>query len=230
MDPSTSTVPDVQQQTPSDQQLSQTQSPTTLGQPTQPVQTPPQKTSVAVSVNKEAGSAAVMVTESPDADEDEIVVAPQETKTQVVSQQGGVDLEEEAVEMQPSVPEFSASSEVEKIVEKSPDQEKPEISKAVSDAGVTHSGPGIITVDRNNFSVTKMPETYEQAVEEEKKTQLHDSRHWFAAMIMYIWRKLNPTLGKKKVEEIKEEQPVADGTSSLEQVVTKDADEENNNG
>lgn len=215
MDPSTPSVQDVHQQKSSNQlpnaSVAKAAQPsdTSFGQSKPPPSSIQQKTPITISVGKEAGPATVMVAESPDAgedDEDERVVAPQETKTQIISQSNGADIQEEVIEMQPAVPEFSTSPEVEKIVEKSPDQERPDLPKTVQDAGVTHSGPGIITVDKNNFEVTKMPETYEQAVKEEKKTQLHDSRHWFSAMIMYIWRKLNPTIGTKNAKEGKKEQ------------------------
>ena len=76
-------------------------------------------------------------------------------------------------------------------MEKSPDLEKPDIPKAVSDAGVTQSGPGVIVVpQQNNFGVTQMPVSYQQAATQFKTTKLHDSKHWFLGMMMYIWRKL----------------------------------------
>ena len=98
----------------------------------------------------------------------------------------------------------------------SPDQEKPDLPKVVQNAGVTYSGPGVIDVKQNSFGVKKLPITYDQAANEERITQLHDSKHWFAGMIMYIWRKLNPALGKKKVAKVKKEQ-----TMVQEQTVEK---------
>ena len=129
----------------------------------------------------------------------------QSDEQQIVSAQPSiVDIKEESVELQPSVPEVSTSSvEVEKIIEKSPDQEKPDIPKVVRDIGVTHSGPGIIAIEQNAFNVKTLPVPFAQAVHEERVTKLHDSKHWLMGMIIYIWRKLNPKLKEKQIKEIK---------------------------
>ncbi len=149
------------------------------------------------SVNKEAGPT-MIAQEAPDEnDEEEIKPASQETKTQVM-QQGGVEAQEvQEVEVQPSIPEAKIEKSVENVVEKAPDQEKPVIPQVVKDAGVTHSGPGMITVEENTFGVTTLPKTYQQAALEEKQTKIKDSKHWLLATLMYVWRKLNPNLGKK---------------------------------
>jgi hypothetical protein len=209
MDPSTSAVQGVQTQQTSDQPVNTAQAssqvkPADDGQSS--VQTPQQvkpaqqKTQISVG-NVEEGASAFVV-ESPDADEDdedELQVAPQETKNSVVGQGAMAGIDEEVIEVQPSIPEFAASSpEVEKIVEKSADQEKPTIPQVVQDAGVTHSGPGVIDVQQNDFGIKKLPVTYQQAAVEEKKTRMHDSKHWLMGMIMYIWRKVNPKLGIKE--------------------------------
>ena len=203
MDPSTPTVQDVQNKPPqavNDDDKTQVAS----ARPVQPAQTPPQqKTPVTISSgNKEGeGQPTMIVAENPDADEeDEVIAAPQETKTQVVQQGGGVDVQEEVAEIAPATPEFLANDEVKEIVEKSPDQEKPDLPKAVQDAGVTHSGPGVIDVEENQFGVKKLPITYHQASVEEKVTKLHDSKHWLMGTVMYIWRKLNPKFGKESAE------------------------------
>jgi hypothetical protein len=210
MDPSTPTVQDVQNK--STQAVNDDKTQVVSSQPMQPAQTPPQqKTPVTISSgNKEGeGQSTMIVAESPDADEeDEVIAAPQETKTQVVQQGGGVNTQEEEVaEIAPVIPEFSASSEVKEIVEKSPDQEKPDLPQIVQDAGmkhsdpgVTHSGLGVIDVEENQFGVKKLPITYHQAAVEEKVTKLHDSKHWLMGTVMYIWRKLNPKFGKESGE------------------------------
>ena len=203
MDPSTPSAQDVTSQNSSDDQSASTTQQSTVQQPVSPAQTPPQqKTPMTISVNKEEGSATVMVAESPAGDEeDEVIAAPQETKTQVVQQGGGEDMQEEEVaEIAPATPEFLANEEVKEVVEKSPDQEKPDLPKVVQDAGVTHSGPGVIDVSENQFGVKKLPITYHQAAVEEKVTKLHDSKHWLMGTVMYIWRKLNPKLGKGSPE------------------------------
>lgn len=206
MDPSAPSVPKVQEQDAPVQPASQTpvQPVTSTDQTSQPAPTQPvqpsqqQKEPMTISVNKEAGPA-VIVTESADAgenDENDIKVAPQEAN--VIGPQGGAEAQE-TVELQPAVPEVAIeNTEVEKIVEATPDQEKPDIPKALSDAGVTHSGPGIIAVPQNNFGIKEIPVSYQQAAVEEKQTELHESKHWLMGVVMYVWRRINPELGKEK--------------------------------
>lgn len=178
----------------SQQSASQAQSASSVPQATQ------QKTQISVG-NVEEGATAI-IAESPDADEDdedELQVAPQETKNSVIGQGAMAGIDDEIVEIRPSVPEFAASSpEVEKIIEKTPDQEKPVIPQEVKDMGVTHSGPGVIDIQQNTFGITKLPVPFEVAATQEKTTKLHDSKHWLMGMIMYIWRKVNPKLGTKE--------------------------------
>ncbi len=194
MDPSTPTAQDVQNQTPASQSANSVEPPVTATPLVQPVPTQP-KMPISVPGNVEEGSAVIMQ-ENPDVDtdeEDEIKVAPQETKNQAVSQSAGFD-EQEVAQIQPAVPEVVTSSpEVEKFVEITP-PDVPKLSEEIKNAGVTHSGLGIIDVSQANFAPAKIPVTYERAVVEEKQTQLHDSKHWLMGKIMYIWRKLNPKI------------------------------------
>jgi hypothetical protein len=104
--------------------------------------------------------------------------------------------EAQKIEAQPTVPEVAIEKNIEHVVEKSPDTEKPQLSEAVKAAGVTLSGPGI-PVDENVFGVKSLPMTYEEAVVQDKQTTMKDSKHWLAELVMYVWRKLDPTLGKK---------------------------------
>ena len=173
MDPNTSSVQDAQNQKKSDQSMNLVQSPPTSTQQAQPAPQQ-QKTQTTISVNKEAGPATITVAKSADENAEEVV----------------------DVEVQPSIPEAKIEASVENVVEKSADQEKPEIPKEVQKV-VTHSGPGVIDVTENTFGVAKMPVTYQQAKVEEKKTGIKESKHWFMAMIMYIWRKLK---SKRKEE------------------------------
>lgn len=172
-------------------------------QPAQPAQTQQQKMPISVPGSIEEGSA--VMPENPNAgdDEEELRVAPQETKNQAVGQQGmTADAEEETIAVSPSVPEFEASPEVEKIVEKTPDQEKPVISQEVKKAGVTHSGPGVIDIPNPVIPAQKLPVSYFDAVEEEKVTKLHDSKHWFMGLVVYLWRRVNPKLPLKPKQQI----------------------------
>lgn len=160
--------------------------------------------------------ASVMIAENPDADEDdedELQVAPQEKKNLGVMGQGDseeqddkqqaagqpivTDVQEAEPELRPSVPEFEASPEIEKIVEKAPSAE-PVLTQELKDAGVTHSGLGVIDASSATFAPAKIPVSYDTAVVEEKQTQLHDSKHWLMGKIMYLWRKINPNVTIKK--------------------------------
>jgi hypothetical protein len=142
----------------------------------------------------EHGSSHVVATqETPGDTEDQVQPAKQETGTPVIVQPTEAI---PSVEVAPSIPEVAVEKSVENIVEKAPDLEKPELPQVVKDAGVTLSGPGI-PVDENSFAVKKMPMTFEQAEAIEKTTKIKESKHWLAELIIYMWRKLNPMLGKK---------------------------------
>src|SRR5258707_11275626 len=111
MDPSTPPSQNTQNQTPVDQAVNRAQPPQASFQSGQPagtaqttpsVATPQQPKMQTISVNKESGPATIAVPENPiDNDEEEIQVAPQETKSQVVQQSAGAEVQE--IEMQPSI-------------------------------------------------------------------------------------------------------------------------------
>ncbi len=213
MDPSIPAVQDTQNQQPANQPVNQVQSPVTAAPPVQQ-----QKTQVSVG-NVEAG-AATMIQENSDADaddEDEIKIAPQEITNQTANKSAGVDTQEEDVKLQPTIPEIVVSSpEVETIIEASVDQDKPELSKEVKAAGVTHSGPGVIVVKQSSSGVQKMPPiTYEQAKVEEKKTQLHEARHWYLALVLYLWQKINPKAGEKDMQDGQKDAILTDQAPTL---------------
>lgn len=218
MDSSTSTAADIDTKQPSDQPINRTQPPAVSPSAVTP------KTTMTISVGKEAGPSSVVIAESPDDgedEEDELRVASQEKKTQVVSSQGGGAGIEEEIEVQP-VPEFSASPEVEKYIEVT-DIEKPDIKEIAKD-GVTHSGTGVIpdmiAISKNNFGVKTMPESFDQAVNDEHQSRLHDSKHWFSAMIIYIWRKLNPKIKKTvPTKPVKKAVVHVDTTSNENEIV-----------
>lgn len=202
MDSSISSAQNAQDKTASEQPINRAQPPVTSSQSSQPAQPaqprPPQLKTQSVSVNKEAGPAMISQEASDESDEDEIKLASQETKNQAMQPSGGAEVQEvQEVEIQPSIPEMKVEKSIEDVVEAAPDQEKPMIPQIVKDAGVTHSGPGMITVEENIFGVTTLPKTYQQAVAEEKQTKIKDSKHWLLATVMYVWRKLNPKLSKK---------------------------------
>ena len=213
MDPSTSSSQNAQNKTAAEP-MSRAQPPVTSSQslsvPPPVTATPPasqpldpgipdidhQSAPQSGSTNKEAGPVAT-APEFTETDEEEIKPASQESKNQ--ASQPSSEAEPQAVEVQPSIPEAKIEQSVENIIEKAPDQEKPAIPQVVKDAGVTHSGPGMINVEENTFGISTLPKTYAQAAAEEKKTKVKDSKHWLVATIMYVWRKLNPKIGKKGV-------------------------------
>ena len=215
MDSSASSTQTAPNQKTTDQPMNRTQPPATTAPSDDtnnaPVQQKQPTTAQSMgSANKEAGPA-VMVAESSDEndeEEDKIQVAPQETKTQVV-QQPGAGVTDEA-ELSEQVSESAGTGvEVEPFVEKTPDQEKPELSKEVQQAGVTHSGPGVIPdtiqVKENAFGVKSLPEPYPEAKRLEKHTPFKSSKHWLMATVMYVWRKLNPKIEEKGGAEVKTE-------------------------
>jgi hypothetical protein len=126
--------------------------------------------------------------------DDEVV---QPAKQEVSTSPSQPATEGQKIEVQPTVPEVAIEKNIEHVVEKSPDTEKPQLSQAVKAAGVTLSGPGI-PVDENVFGVKSLPMTYEEALVQDKQTKMKDSKHWLAELVMYVWRKLDPTIGKKK--------------------------------
>ncbi|MGH7204554.1 MAG: hypothetical protein ACREHC_09015 [Candidatus Levyibacteriota bacterium] len=190
----------------SDQSLNRTQPPVTATAAkdsglAQPVTAPQSKIqpSTTISVNKESGPS-VIVSENSN-DNEEVQIASQETKNQGVQQQANAEVQE--IEVQPSALEPKIEASVEHIVEKSGDQETPVIAEVVKQAGVTHSGPGVIPdttvkIKNNVFGIKTPPITYQQAVLEEKKTEFKTSKHWLMGIYEYVWRKINPTLGTKK--------------------------------
>ncbi|MGI8419140.1 MAG: hypothetical protein ACR2LN_00690 [Candidatus Levyibacteriota bacterium] len=191
---------------PNDQSLNRAQPPVTAtvtndSALSQPVAAPQPKiqTPTAISVNKESGPS-VIVSENS-GDNEEVQIASQETNNQGVQQQAGGEVQE--IEVQPSILEPKIEASIEHVVEKSGDQEKPVIAEVVKQAGVTHSGPGIIPdttfkIKDNAFGIKTLPITYQQAAVEEKKTEFKASKHWLMGTIMYVWRKVNPALGTKK--------------------------------
>ena len=191
MDPSTAA--------PQTQPAAKTQQPATpnsltaLANGSAPVQQPkPQM----ISGHPEQGPIQTVAPEAPQGNEEVVQPAKQENSAQTAPQAAP---ELQQVEIQSSIPEVKVEQSVEGVVEKSPNMENPELPEVVKQAGVTFSGPGI-PVEENVFAVQTMPVTYEQAVAEEKATKIKDSKHWLMAKIIYIWRKLNPNIGKKGVE------------------------------
>ena len=139
-------------------------------------------------------TAAVAETPSDNDEEDIVQPAKQEVGSPTVPQQKEV----QTIEVTPSIPEVAVEKNVENVIEKSPDVEKPDIAPDVQAAGVTHSGPGV-PVSENVFAVKSLPMTYQQAVAIDKQTKLKDSKHWLAELVMYVWRKLDPAIEKKGV-------------------------------
>jgi hypothetical protein len=201
MDPSTSPVQGTQ--------IGRTQQPAVV-QPGNMSQSSPDPvvqsipTPQTISVHPEQGPVQTGGTQAED-NEDEVVQPAKQEVSSPVGQQSADEavqaVEVQEVEVQPSVPELKVEKSVEHIVEKSPDHDKPKLPEEVKAVGVTHSGPGV-PIDQNVFGVKNLPMTYDQAIVEEKQhPKLNDSKHWLAELVLYVWRKLDPTYGKQKGEK-----------------------------
>jgi len=94
-----------------------------------------------------------------------------------------------------SVGEVSIPVELEHFVEHAPNTEKPVVSQAAQEAGVTVSqayAPVSATPENNNL----YPMTYEEAVLKKKASKMGEAIKWFSALVIYQWKKLNPNTGK----------------------------------
>lgn len=88
-------------------------------------------------------------------------------------------------EITPSHPELKIMPELENIVEKGSDAREPKIEKNTPVKLAKESTP-VITAPTGNIG---LPMTYQEALQKEKKSAFWDSLHWFAAQIVYQWRK-----------------------------------------
>jgi len=94
-----------------------------------------------------------------------------------------------------SLPEVVIPQEVQPIVEKSPETDKPEVDNAAEQAGVSlakESAP----IPASATASIKLPMTYEEAILKKKNSKFRQSIKWLAAVIEYQWKKLNPNLYK----------------------------------
>lgn len=105
------------------------------------------------------------------------------------------------VESQPEItpsapPEIMIPQELKNTIEKSPGALEPKIEKETRLAGVKlakESTPVITTPT----GIIRLPMTYSQALQKEKSSAFWDSIHWFAAQIMYQWRKHDSDIVKE---------------------------------
>lgn len=101
--------------------------------------------------------------------------------------------------------EGKIEKELEALVEKTPDLEKPKIPEEAKKAGLEHAKadtpmPPIVS------GVKPLPMSYDEAEFTRKKYKWKDSVAWFAAVIMYHWKKLR----------LKADQPLAEGDKTKE--------------
>lgn len=154
----------------------------------------PAPTPQTISVHPEQGPVQTAIAPTENTEDKIIQPAQQEVSVKPVQQVAEVD----EVEIKPSTPELTVEQSVEHVVEKAPDMDKPKISQDLKAVGVTHSGPGV-PVDTNSFNVSSLPLTFDQAIAEEKQhPRMNDSKHWLAELVIYVWRKIDPTYGKQK--------------------------------
>lgn len=93
--------------------------------------------------------------------------------------------------------EEKVERELETIIEKTPDTEKPEIPKEVQNAGVTLAKEAIPMPAGPTGSVV-LPMTYQEAELTNKNYKWKDSVSWLASLIMYHWKKLGFKPSTKK--------------------------------
>lgn len=196
MDPNSQTIPSTPSAQASVSGRGQAPAPTISAgtmSPTEPVvQSVPTAQTISVHPEQEPVSTASSLEDQ----EEERRPARQEVATKPAQSTAEVQ-----IEVKPATPELTVEKSVESIIEKTPEVDKPKLSEVVKAAGVTHSGPGI-PIDQNAFNVKSLPMTFEQAVIEEKQhPKLNDSKHWIAELVMYVWKKLDPTHGKTKMEK-----------------------------
>lgn len=94
--------------------------------------------------------------------------------------------------------EGKIEKELEALVEKTPDLEKPKIPEEAKKAGLEHAKadtpmPPVVS------GVKPLPMSYDEAEFTRKKYKWKDSVAWFAAVVMYHWKKLG--ISNKKKEE-----------------------------
>lgn len=96
--------------------------------------------------------------------------------------------------------EKEVEKELEALVEKSPDTEKPDIPKDVQAIGVKHAGADIPHPVAPSGSVV-LPMTFDEANNNYNKKQWKNSISWFAGLIIYHWKKIKaatPIIKKKE--------------------------------
>lgn len=99
--------------------------------------------------------------------------------------------------------EIVIPNELNKIIEKGPDAMAPKIEKEVQNANVTlakESTPMVITTPGGKIT---LPETYASARQKERVTDISDSDHWYAALLMYLWSKYDPDAVKEAKHNLK---------------------------
>lgn len=94
--------------------------------------------------------------------------------------------------------EGKIEKELEALVEKTPDMEKPKIPEEAKKSGLDHAKadtpmPPVVV------GVKPLPMSYDEAEFTRKKNKWKDSVAWFAAVVMYHWKKLG--ISNKKKEE-----------------------------
>jgi hypothetical protein len=91
-------------------------------------------------------------------------------------------------EIAPSTPEIQIPPELAKTIEKSPAAQEPKIKKDIPEVKLAKESTPVIT---SPSGAIRLPMTYAQALQKEKSSSFWDGVHWFAAQIIYQWRKNN---------------------------------------
>lgn len=95
--------------------------------------------------------------------------------------------------IQPSEPEVEVAPEVKEVVRRSEVSKPPKIDREMAQAGVALSGAATPVVKTGTGEV-QLPMSYADALATEKRTKFWQALHWFAALVAYQWRKLDPSL------------------------------------
>lgn len=90
-------------------------------------------------------------------------------------------------EMAPSTPEITIAPELEKTIEKSPAALEPKIEN--TPAKLAKESTPIMPIIQTPAGTIRLPMTYKEALQKEKKSSFLDSMHWLAAQIIYQFRK-----------------------------------------
>ncbi len=103
----------------------------------------------------------------------------------------------------PSEPELVIHDELAAVgVEKAAQSEISKLTAEVQKLGASHAKESVPVITLPSGTV-HLPHSYQKALQIEKQTNIEDSSHWYAALILYLWKKLDPAYVKRANSERK---------------------------